>query len=59
MMQAMISAIMLLQVMMQVMGDGGVHDNMLVKGIEPWSPWFHTNVLAFKPPQHLVKKYDT
>jgi len=20
------------------------------KGIEPWSPWLHTNVLAIKPP---------
>jgi len=26
---------MLLQLMMQVMGDGDVRDNMLVKGIEP------------------------
>jgi len=26
---------MLLQLMMQAMGDGDVRDNMLVKGIEP------------------------
>jgi hypothetical protein len=32
---------------------------MLVKGIEPWSPWFHTNVLATKPSHHFVKQYDT
>jgi hypothetical protein len=32
---------------------------MLVKGIESEFPWFHTNVLAIKPPQHIVKQYDT
>jgi hypothetical protein len=32
---------------------------MLVKGIEPWFLWFHTNVLAIKLPHHIVKQYDT
>jgi hypothetical protein len=27
---------------------------MLVKGIEPWSPYFHINVLAIKPLHHFV-----
>jgi hypothetical protein len=31
---------------------------MLVKGIEPWYPWFHTNILAIKSPHHFVKQYD-
>jgi hypothetical protein len=31
---------------------------MLVEGVEPWSPWFHTNVLAIKPPHHFVNKFD-
>jgi hypothetical protein len=32
---------------------------MLVKGIESWSLWLHTNVLAIKPPHDFVKQYDT
>jgi hypothetical protein len=32
---------------------------MLVRGIEPWFPWFHTNVLSIKPPHHFEKQYDT
>jgi hypothetical protein len=32
---------------------------MLIKGIDPWSPWFRTNVLAIKPPNQFVKQYDT
>jgi hypothetical protein len=29
---------------------------MLVKGIEPWFPWFHTNVLSIKPSHHFDTK---
>ncbi len=29
-----------------------------LKGIEPWSPYLHTNVLTIKPPHHFVKQYD-
>ncbi len=32
---------------------------MLVKGIELWSPWLHTNVLEIEPSHHFVKQYDT
>jgi hypothetical protein len=31
---------------------------MLVKGIEPWTFWIHTNTLAIKSPQHFAKQYD-
>ncbi len=32
---------------------------MLLRGIEFWFPWFHTNVLTIKPPHHFIKQYGT
>ncbi len=34
------------------------HIEYVGKGIEPWSPWLHTNVLAIKPPYNFVKQYN-
>jgi hypothetical protein len=31
---------------------------MLVRGIEPWIFWIHTNALAIKAPHHFAKQYD-
>jgi len=31
---------------------------MLIRGIEHWTLWFHTNVLAIKPSHHFVKQCD-
>jgi hypothetical protein len=33
-----------------------LHITYVVKRIEAWSLWFHTNVLAIKPPHHFVKQ---